>query len=184
MSQGQPQSEDAEHRDVGEESAENDEALSKQSLFEVLSARRRRQALRRLFERDGAASLRELSEELAAAENDVSPAEVTYKQRTRVYTALRQNHLPKLDDEGIVEFDVRSGDTTLRPAADDLRPYLYEDRDSEDRRSRTDLLGAAFALGTAAGLGVGVWRTVNATALVAAASLFVLVGAVLLARAR
>ncbi|PSQ32027.1 hypothetical protein BRD16_00645 [Halobacteriales archaeon SW_6_65_46] len=49
--------------------------------------------------------LRTLSREVAALENDISPDGVTPQQRRRVYNALQQSHLPKMDESGVVNYD-------------------------------------------------------------------------------
>ncbi|SIS01773.1 hypothetical protein SAMN05421752_107181 [Natronorubrum thiooxidans] len=99
-------------------------ALSQDVAFELLSCRRRRYVLHYLKQTDGVATLRELVSHVAAWENGISTAEVTYEQRTRVYTALRQSHLPKLDDGGVVSFDADRGIVALTDAASELEVYL------------------------------------------------------------
>jgi len=73
---------------------------------------------------DREVSLRELSMQLAAWENDVHRDAVTHKQRMRVYTALRQSHLPKLDENDVVEFDSSAGVIELTDDASELEVYL------------------------------------------------------------
>lgn len=98
--------------------------LSQDAAFEMLSCRRRRYVLHYLKQRDRAVALRDLVTHVAAWENGVSPAEVTYDQRMRVYTALRQSHLPKLDDGGVVSFDADRGTVALTDTASELEVYL------------------------------------------------------------
>lgn len=99
--------------------------LTREVAFEVLSSQRRRYVLHYLLgECDGSSELRELTTRIAAWENDTDPSSVTSKQRMRVYTALRQSHLPKMDREGVVEFDPVSGDVELTEAARNLEIYL------------------------------------------------------------
>jgi hypothetical protein len=122
-------------------------ALSRQTRFELLRTRRRREVLGHLFETGESSDLRDLSEVIAARENGVDRADVTYDQRTRVYTTLRQNHLPKLDEADVVDFDPRSGAVSLGPAAAELRPYLELDPSGgSDRRARTAVVAAAALL--------------------------------------
>ncbi|MFB6070935.1 MAG: hypothetical protein ABEJ76_07910 [Halanaeroarchaeum sp.] len=99
-------------------------SLSRDVVFDVLSSTRRRYVLHHLRQNGGTANLRDLSTIIAAWEYETTPENVTSKQRTRVYTALRQSHLPKMDREGIVEFDPSSGDVTVTPDAEDLEIYL------------------------------------------------------------
>ncbi|MFC7046674.1 hypothetical protein ACFQH6_15815 [Halobacteriaceae archaeon GCM10025711] len=91
----------------------------------MLSSRRRRYVLHYLLQQEaGASELRELTMQLAAWENDTTVEEVTSKQRMRVYTALRQSHLPKMDREGVLEFDAARGTVELTEEASQLEVYL------------------------------------------------------------
>ena len=100
------------------------ESLSQDVAFEMLSCKRRRDVLRYLRHTGGSSELRPLSRQIAAWENDVPLEAVTYKERARVYTALRQAHLPKLDSYDIVEFDPDRGTVALTGRASDLDVYL------------------------------------------------------------
>jgi len=113
---------------VGEHSidstAESSDGLTQDVAFTMLSCRRRRYILHYLMREDREVSLRELSMQLAAWENDVHRDAVTHKQRMRVYTALRQSHLPKLDENDVVEFDSSAGVIELTDDASELEVYL------------------------------------------------------------
>jgi hypothetical protein len=99
-------------------------------VFDILKNRRRRQVLRYLMAIDGAASIGDLAEQLAAWENDVPKGDITYKQRKRVYISLHQTHLPKLDDARVVDYDSRSGMVSL---TDGIEPYrVHLDLDPAD----------------------------------------------------
>lgn len=98
--------------------------LTQDVAFKMLSCRRRRHVVHYLLQRDDDVSLHELSKRIAAWENDVPFEEVTYEQRMRVYTALRQSHLPKMDDKGVVEFDPSAGEARLTEDATKLEVYL------------------------------------------------------------
>jgi hypothetical protein len=98
--------------------------IDQELAFRMLSCRRRRHVLHYLRQNDGAATLRTLSRKIAAWENDIAPDDITYQQRVRVYTALRQSHLPKMDDGGIVEFDPDRSTVALTDAATQLDVYL------------------------------------------------------------
>lgn len=119
----QPQTRPSAGAEPTEATASSVEQLSKDDIFDVLSNHRRRYALHSLKQRDGAVALGDLAEEIAAWENGVSVAELTAADRKRVYTALQQFHLPKMDKTGIVEFG-SSGIVTLTEAADSLDVYL------------------------------------------------------------
>ena len=106
--------------------------LSKDVIFEVLKNRRRRDVLEYLQSEGGTVTLAELAEQIAAWENDIEVAELNSTQRKRVYVALYQTHLPKMDDAGIVEYDRDRGNVTLSENADLLRMYLSDDFATDD----------------------------------------------------
>ena len=100
-------------------------ALSRDEVFDIPSNQRRRHALHFLKQRNGdGAELRELSAQVAAWENGKPAEGVTSDERRRVYTSLQQFHLPKLDRNGIVEYDDRRGSVELAEEATDLDVYL------------------------------------------------------------
>lgn len=83
-------------------------------VFEALAHPRRRYLLYTLLE-DAEWSLRELARKLATWEERVPAETLTDRKVERVYVSLYHNHVPKLVEEGIVEF-VEATDT-IRPAA-------------------------------------------------------------------
>lgn len=111
----------------------NEESLSKDVIFEVLKNRRRRDVLQYLQEEGGTATLSELAEQIAAWENDIEVQALNSTQRKRVYVALYQTHLPKMDDAGIVDYDRDRGDVTLSGNADLLRMYLSDNFGTTDQ---------------------------------------------------
>ncbi|WP_237560481.1 DUF7344 domain-containing protein [Halapricum salinum] len=108
--------------DEGQE--EVDDPLTRDDTFEILSNHRRRFALHHLQQNGDRADLGDLSEHVAAWENDIGVAEVSSSERKRVYTSLQQFHLPKMDEKGVVEFDDREGVVELTAAAGDVDIYL------------------------------------------------------------
>lgn len=98
--------------------------LTEDEIFEVLSARRRRYALEYVKQHDGPIELGELAEQVAAWENDTPVEEVRSNERKNVYTALRQLHLPKMEEIGVVDFDKRAGTIALTEQADELDIYF------------------------------------------------------------
>jgi DNA-binding transcriptional ArsR family regulator len=114
----------ATHSRFGDESTSAE--LTPDTVFSVLSNERRRQVLRHLHDRGGS-NVRELSQQLAAWENDVQPEAVTYKQRKRVYTSLHQTHLPALAEAGVVDYDRDRGTVRLTARASVLDEYLATD---------------------------------------------------------
>ncbi|WP_435360333.1 DUF7344 domain-containing protein [Haloarchaeobius sp. DFWS5] len=105
---------------------------TKEELFEVLSNRRRRQTLEYLLDcEDGASTKREISRQIAAWETDQPLELVSSDERKRVYIALHQTHLPKLDDAGLVEYESAQGTIQLTDACDGLEVYLDTDDEPE-----------------------------------------------------
>ena len=98
-------------------------ALSNEALLEVLSNRRRRYALHHLKRTGETVSVGDLARIVAGWENDKPPEAVSGAERKRVYTALHQQHLPKMDELGLVEFDRSRGEVTVAPAVRDRRIY-------------------------------------------------------------
>ena len=95
--------------DIVESESEEDEVpepeLSRDLVFDVLKNRRRRYALHYLRRADESVQLSELAEQVAAWENDIEVDAISAAERKRVYTALYQSHLPKLDDAGYIDWD-------------------------------------------------------------------------------
>lgn len=58
----------------------------------------------------------ELVDVIAAEENDCEIAELTGKERQRVYTALYQSHLPNLDDHDVLTFSRETKIVGVGPA--------------------------------------------------------------------
>jgi len=110
------------------------DVLSRDDLFSMLRNERRREVIHYLGEHDEPVDLRDLSEHIAAIENDCEASEVTYKQRKRVQTALYQMHLPKLAEQEIVAYDRRAGRVELATRAEDCLPYLEADTERNYRR--------------------------------------------------
>ncbi|WP_229112572.1 DUF7344 domain-containing protein [Halapricum desulfuricans] len=121
--------------------------LSRDDAFEILSNRRRRFALHHLQHNGERAELGELSEHVAAWENDSGVQEISASERKRVYTSLQQFHLPKMDDKGVVEFDDREGVVELTPAAEQMDVYLEVVEDNDIPWSQYYLGLAAVNLG-------------------------------------
>lgn len=93
--------------------AENEVGLSEQQIFELLSSKRRRYALHYLMHRNGdPIELNEITEQIAAWETDEEPGAIDYDSRKSVRNSLHQYHLPKLDDQNLIEYDSRRGEVT------------------------------------------------------------------------
>lgn len=82
-----------------------DDALS------LLADRRRRYALYHLrdraatTDREATVSLQGLARRVAAVERGTDPEQVLEDEFERVYLGLQHNHVPRLEDAGVVEYD-------------------------------------------------------------------------------
>lgn len=91
----------------------------------MLSNRRRRWVLHYLKQSDdGQVELRPLVDTIASWEYETPAEELPWKKRKRVYTALRQSHLPKLADAGVIEYDRDRGEVLLTDDGRTVRMYL------------------------------------------------------------
>ncbi len=99
-------------------------ALGEDDLFDILANRRRRYILHELLRTDESTDIGTLSQEIAAREDGLSVQEVSSKDRKRVYTALHQSHLPKMDGYGVIEFDQDRGTVEPTPALEDIEIYM------------------------------------------------------------
>ncbi|QWC20762.1 hypothetical protein KI388_01090 [Halorubrum sp. 2020YC2] len=97
-----------------------------------------------------------MAEQIAAWENGIDTAEISSSERKRVYTALQQSHLPKMDDAGVVEFNKDRGVVEPTPALTDVDVYLdvVEGREIPWSEYYLGLSGVAAALVAAVWLGV------------------------------
>lgn len=100
------------------------EPLTQDVVFDILSSARRRYVLYQLRTEEQPVELTELAEDVAAWENDTTVDELTKQQRKRVYVSLYQTHVPKLEDAGLVQYDQDSGEVRLTEAANDIDQYL------------------------------------------------------------
>lgn len=101
------------------------QSFSRDRVFKLLSNRRRRFVLYYLQNNaNGDATVRELASKIAAWENDIEEAAVTYKQRKRVYTSLYQSHLPKMSEYGVVVYEQARGNVHLTTEGETLDAYL------------------------------------------------------------
>ncbi len=104
----------------------NGTEIKREDVFDVLSNARRRYAIELLNQYDPGEEIElgDLVEYVAARENDTAISDVDYKQRKRVYSSLRQTHLQKLDDCGLIEYDRNRGTIELGDAISEVQMHL------------------------------------------------------------
>ncbi|MGM0397469.1 MAG: DUF7344 domain-containing protein [Halobacteriota archaeon] len=132
------------------------EGPSEDDLFEILSNRRRRYVVHALEQADEPMRIGDVAERVAAWEYDVDESELSYDERKRVYTALQQSHLPKMDDIGIVEYDKHRGTIEPRPGLEDVDVYMDVVTGREIPWSQYYLALAGLALTLVAAIGAGI----------------------------
>ena len=112
--------------EFGEVKVDESGELPDDVIFGLLKNQRRRDTLRFLDENDGESTLSELSEHIAAKENDIEVRQLSSDQRKRVYIGLYQCHLPKMDNADVIDFDKNRGDVELREPAEQLLQYIRQ----------------------------------------------------------
>lgn len=127
--------------------------LSQDEAYDLLSNARRRFVISYLRSQDGPVALNELSQRLAAQENDTPVDELTDQQIKRIYVSLYQTHLPKLEEAELIEYDRDRSVLELREAADRLDEYLPTE-ESEERSWQ-------LVYGVLAGIGLLVYVVVG-----------------------
>ncbi|WP_440991993.1 DUF7344 domain-containing protein [Haloarchaeobius baliensis] len=111
--------------------------LSHDKVFHLLQNERRRRVIRYISDKEGKTDMRDIAEAVAAWEHDKTVRTLSSDERQRVYIPLYQNHLPKLDEEGVIEYNQSRGTVERTPLADQLETHLYE-RESEDETDADD----------------------------------------------
>lgn len=120
---------DAGERAVGGDSRGKQEVperqrLPKDVIFDLLSTERRRDVLEYMATNGSVTTLGDLAEHIAAKENDTEVSLLNSQQRKRVYVALYQCHLPRMDDADVIDFESARGTVEIRPNAAQLYQYL------------------------------------------------------------
>ncbi|ELZ14154.1 hypothetical protein C477_20950 [Haloterrigena salina JCM 13891] len=110
----------------GDSRSDEPRELSQDEIFHILQTNRRRDVIAYLLDRTETDSvkMRDIAELVAAKENETTVENLTSTQRQRVYIPLYQSHLPKLDEEGIIEYDKPRGIVHPTDRLEIFRPYL------------------------------------------------------------
>lgn len=100
-------------------------------LLEALNHRRRRELLY-LLQDTGAIDVESVVRCMAASELDAPPPEISDDVLLDVNIALHHNHLPRLEELGLVEFDRRSEMLRLHITNDDQAALLSTVRELDE----------------------------------------------------
>ncbi len=119
-----------------EEPEESHTPLDADERFHLLQNERRRLVIRYLREadsdaEDGRVWMRDIAEQVAAWEHDTTVAQLSSTERQRVYIPLYQNHLPKLDEAGVIDYDQSRGVVVPTERVDRLAEFV-EGSDAPD----------------------------------------------------
>lgn len=112
-----------------EAASEEMPTLSSDEIFHILQTNRRRDTIRYLLEEDGPVKMRDVAEYVAARENETTVAKLSSTERQRVYIPLYQSHLPKLDEEGVIEYNQPRGIVHPTEQLDTFEPYIKATED-------------------------------------------------------
>lgn len=112
-------------------SADDAHSLSRDTIFDVLSSRRRRFVLEYLRSESEPGNLTEIATAMAASEADTTPEQLESHERKRAYVSLYQTHIPRLADEGVVTYDPDTGRVALSSSTDEVLQYLDVARESD-----------------------------------------------------
>ena len=93
-------------------------------LFMVLSHPHRRFTLQYLHTVDTPLSVDELSAELAAWEDQRTDGTESRAERATIKVSLMHNHVPKMVDAEVVDYDATWQTMTLADGADEVHPHL------------------------------------------------------------
>lgn len=140
---------------MSEAMVEEEPALSRDQMFDILSSSRRRYTLYYLRQQGEPVQLTDLAEELAAWENDTTVEELSSQARKRVYVSLYQTHAPKLEEAGLITYDADTGEIALREDAPEVGPFM-SDEENETKWYRyygaVALLNGLLLVGVIAGV--------------------------------
>lgn len=98
--------------------------LSLDDTLTLLSNSRRRAFLRALEESDGELSFSDIVAEVAEDEYGRPRAQISSRERKRVYTALYQSHVQKLSESGAIDYERPSSTIRRGECFADLIAYL------------------------------------------------------------
>lgn len=100
-------------------------------VLTLLSDRYRRHALACLDGQPEPIPIERLTDQVAGREFQRPPDDVSMIKRTQIATALHHNHLPKLEEAGILSYDTDEGEVTGVTIGDPLEGFLDKIRRHE-----------------------------------------------------
>ncbi|WP_254538659.1 DUF7344 domain-containing protein [Halomarina litorea] len=98
--------------------------LSTDEVFIAVAAEHRRAVIDVLLSDPAEYSLEKMAREVATRTNGTSPTEVDEETLQRIQVRLLHHHLPHLDDQNILQFDVEAGTIEPDENVDEIDPLL------------------------------------------------------------
>jgi DNA-binding transcriptional ArsR family regulator len=141
---------DANDNTAVETLGEQEDSFDKDDVFHLLQNERRRRVLQYLEETDGTVEMGDIAEQVAAWEHDTTVRALSSDQRQRVYIALYQAHLPKLDEAGVIEYNQNRGRVEPTDRIETLTAYLDLSDEDEDESPEHDVDWVKYYLGASA----------------------------------
>lgn len=142
---------------VSTERPTTDDTIQPEQIFEILSNERRRLVLKYLRQHNGEqVNFRDLVDQIAAWENDTTQGKLNTDDRKCVYTALRQTHLPKLDQFDVIEYDRQRGLIEPKEIIENTYKYMDHIPEREIFWSRSYLFLAVLCGSAALFMWVGI----------------------------
>lgn len=110
--------------------------ISKDDVFHLLQTRRRRAVLRYLLAHSDQApfQMHDLAEVVAAWEHETTVEQLGSDECKRVYIPFYQNHLPKLDTYGVINYNQEDGIVEPTPLLKVFDQYLGDGLHNPDDR--------------------------------------------------
>lgn len=100
------------------------------AVLSLFAERRRRLAVSCLEQHEEALSLADLAEDIAIEETDASRSDIDRQDVSHVYLNLYHNHVPRLEDHGIVEYEQERGLIRLSEGTDPVLEILTDVTDA------------------------------------------------------
>lgn len=98
-----------------------------ETVLELIQNERRRLVIQMVSEiGDDTISLRDLAKRIAAFENDVDRSRLQSGEYKAVYVGLYQVHLPRLAEDGLIQYDSDRGDIARSGLTEDVADLIHE----------------------------------------------------------
>lgn len=114
--------------------------LTTEEIGVLVENERRRLVIDSIGQVTDGISVKDLSENVASAEYETAPAQLSKVERKRVWISCHQTHLPRLESMDIVDYDPESDEKVARrgPAFDHAQRAIRAVRDECDGGKRGD----------------------------------------------